>query len=99
MAAPVVDFAATARRLRRSLLVLGCVVLIAWPLVGEVRSVGLSAGLLGELVGWALLAAFVIEAVIAGGAALRGMFRAGARGDRLAARDVSMLPPQLRRRR
>jgi hypothetical protein len=99
VANPVVDFSATARRLRRSLIALLCLVLVMWPIVGEMRGVGFAPRLLGELLGWAALVAFVLELVIVGGSAVRGMFRAGARGDRLAADDVRMIPPQLRRRR
>ena len=76
----------------------GTSVVLAWLVLG-VRAGGLDPGLLGELVGIGLLVAFVLEAVIVGGSAVRGLFAAGARGDRLASRDVSLLPPQLTRRR
>ena len=49
--------------------------------------------------GLALALLFVAEVVIVGGSALRGMLAAGERGDRLASSDVSLLPPQLTRRR
>ncbi len=95
----VVDFAATARRLRRVLVVLAVVTVAGWPLAAAARGTGLELRLLGELVGWALLIAFVAELVVVGGSALRGMLRAGQRGDRLARNDVSLIPPQLQRRR
>jgi hypothetical protein len=95
----VVDFSRTGRRLRVSLLVLGLGVVVAWLVVGLLGERGLGLRLLGELVGWALLAAFLVELVVVGGSAVVGMLRAGERGDRLAGGDVSLLPPQLRRRR
>ncbi|MEX0868994.1 MAG: hypothetical protein WD011_04915 [Nitriliruptoraceae bacterium] len=98
-AAAVVDFARVGRRLRRSLTFVVVGALVSWPVFGVARGVGLSLRLLGELAGWAALAAFVIELVIVGGAAMRGLIRAGARGDRLARGDVTLVPPQLLRRR
>lgn len=95
----VVDFGRTARRLRWSLSVLGVAVLVAWLAIGLAGGSGLRLRLLGELVGWALLAGFVVEVVVVGGSAIAGMLRAGERGDRLAGSDVSLVPPQLRRRR
>ncbi len=85
--------------MRRVLLVAGVGLLTAWPVVGWVRGTGLSIALLGELVGWAVLAAVVGEFVVVGGSALRGMLRAGDRGHRLAGDDVAIIPPQLLRRR
>ena len=41
----------------------------------------------------------VVEFVVVGGSALRGMLRAGERGERLSGRDVMLLPPQVRRKR
>jgi hypothetical protein len=40
-----------------------------------------------------------VEFVVVGGSALRGMLRAGERGERLASGDVMLLPPQVRRKR
>ncbi|MEX2329026.1 MAG: hypothetical protein WD575_04775 [Nitriliruptoraceae bacterium] len=94
----VVDFGRTARRMRRVLLVAGVGLLTAWPVVGWMRGTGLSVALLGELVGWAVLLAVVGEFVVVGGAALRGLLRAGGRGHRLASDDVAIIPPQLFRR-
>jgi hypothetical protein len=45
---------------------------------------GWSLRLLAELVGFGLLASFVVEFVVVGGSAARGLLRAGERGDRLA---------------
>ena len=95
---PIVDLPRTARRLRRSLLLLSAATLTAW-LVGGAIGDGPTLGDLAELGGVAVLLALLIEAVIVGGAAVGGALRAGGRGDRLSADDVALLPPQLRRRR
>lgn len=95
---PVVDFARTLRRLRTSLLIVAGAVVLGWTVLGAVGD-GWSLRLLAELVGFGLLASFVVEFVVVGGSAARGLLRAGERGDRLAAADVSILPPQLTRRR
>ncbi len=94
---PIVDWSRTAARLRLSFSVLGAVVVVVFTIAS------LAAGaarwpLLGELVGLALLTAFVVEVVVVGSTALRGMLTAGARGERLARDDVSLIPPQLLRR-
>lgn len=96
--APLVDWARTARRLRAMLIVLGTVVVVSWLAFGALQG-SLRPRLLGELTGLAVLLAVALEIVVVGGAAVRGMLAAGARGDRLAADDVSLLPPQLSRRR
>ncbi len=98
-AASVVDFARTARRLRAVGIVLVAAAIALWPVVGSLRGTGVSVSLLGELVGWAVLVAVALEVVIVAGTALAGMLRAGSRGDRLAGPDVSLVPPQLARRR
>ena len=95
---PVVDWSRTARRLRGVLTGIGAVVVATWLGLGFGTG-ELSLGALGELVGIGMLVAFVLEAIIVGGSALRGLLAAGARGDRLASGDVSLLPPQLTRRR
>lgn len=95
---PIVDWRRTARRMGVALSVIGVVVLVTWLVVGALHG-GVDGRLLGELVGYGLLVAFVIEFLVVGGAAIRGMLAAGARGDRLAEDDVSLLPPQLTRRR
>ena len=95
---PIVDWSRTARRLRAVLTTLGAVVVLTWLGLG-VGTGELTLRALGELVGIGLLVAFVLEAVIVGGSALRGLLAAGARGDRLASGDVSLLPHQLTRRR
>lgn len=95
---PVVDFPRTVRRLRISLTTIGALVVLGW-LVGGAVGDGWSLRLLAELVGLGLLASFAVEVVVVGGSAARGMLHAGERGDRLASPDVSILPPQLTRRR
>jgi hypothetical protein len=98
-AAPrVVDWSRTVRRLRRALLTIAVLVVVAWAVLGAVDGT-LSGRLLAELTGLGLLAGFVAEVVVVGGGAVRGMLTAGSRGDRLAGGDVSLLPPQLTRRR
>jgi hypothetical protein len=84
--------------MRTSLLVIGAIVLAIWLGLGA-RDGGLSGRLLAELVGLGLFAAFLAEVVVVGGAAARGVLRAGERGDRLASDDVGLIPPQLARRR
>jgi hypothetical protein len=95
----LVDWTRTARRMRRMAAILAGLVFVAWIADGIVGDAGLRLRFLGELTGLALLAAFVAEVVIIGGAALGGMLRAGDKGERLAGSDVSFLPPQLRRGR
>ena len=93
----LVDHAAVARRLRRWLVLLVVAVPTVW-LVAGAASGGPEPARLAELAGVALLLGVVVEAVVVGGAAVRGALRAGARGERLASGDVALLPPQLRRR-
>lgn len=95
---PVVDWTRTGRRMGMSLAVIGTSIVVIW-LVAGVVSGQLRGRLLGELVGLGLLAAFLVEVVVVGGAALRGVLRAGDRGERLAGSDVSLVPPQVLRRR
>jgi len=94
---PVVDWHRTARRLRTVLAAIGVAVAVLWVAIGVARD-GPSARLLAELAGLGLMGAFVVEVVVVGGAAVRGMLAAGERGDRLARGDVSLLPPQVGRR-
>lgn len=96
--AGVVDWSRTVRRLRRSLTAIAVLVVLGWLTISALQG-GISARVLAELTGLGLLAGFVAEVVVVGGGAVRGMLTAGARGERLAGRDVSLLPPQLTRRR
>jgi hypothetical protein len=96
---PLVDWTRTGRRLRRVALVLAALVLLGWVADGVLGAGGFRLRMLGELTGIALLLAIAAEIVVVGGAALAGMLRAGERGERLARADVSLIPPQLRRRR
>ncbi len=93
----LIDWARTARRLRRILTGLGLLVLVAFGLLSAVRG-EVQPLLLAELVGLSLLVAFGVEVVVVGGSALRGMLTAGERGERLASGDVGLLPPQILRR-
>ena len=93
---PIVDWRRTAHRLRLSFSVLGVLVVATFEVASLVR--GVHWPLLGELVGLALLVAFVLEVILVGGTAVRGLLTAGARGERLARDDVSLIPPQLLRR-
>jgi hypothetical protein len=95
----VVDFPRTVRRLRTSLIAVGSLVLLGWLVAGAVADQGWSLRLLAELVGFGLFVSFAVEVVVVGGSAARGLLDAGERGDRLASADVSLLPPQLTRRR
>jgi hypothetical protein len=95
---PVVDFPRTLRRLGTSLSVIGGVVVVTWLVLGAVGD-GWRLALLAELFGFGLVVAFLVEVVVVGGSAIRGMLAAGERGDRLASGDVTLLPPQAGRRR
>ena len=90
----LVDWARVGRRVRTSVLVLAALVVLTWVGVSLARG-GFALGVLGSLVGLALVALFVVEVVVVGGAALRGMLRAGARGERLSSRGVGLLPPRM----
>lgn len=93
---PIVDWGRAGRRLRASALVLGLLAVTGWAVVGVLRGGPVLADL-GDWVGLAVGAMFVVEVVVVGGSAARGMVRAGDRGDRLAGRDVGLLPPRMRR--
>ena len=98
----ILDHARIARRLRRWLVLLLIATLAAWLIGGLVGDGPTLRGLTG-LLGVAVLLALFVEIVVVGGAAVAGALRAGARGHRLAASDVTLLPPQVaarfRRRR
>lgn len=91
----LVDWGRTGRRVRTSVAVLTGGVLVAWVVL-SLAGGGFDAGTLGGLVGLAVTALFVVEVVVVGGAALRGMLRAGERGERLSSRGVGLLPPRIR---
>lgn len=91
---PIVDFGRAARRVRASALTLGSAALVGWLVTGLLGG-GPDPSDLGAWAGVALLGMFLVEVWVVGGSALRGMLRAGDRGERLAGGDVGLLPPQL----
>lgn len=60
---------------------------------------GRSLGEVAPFAGIAVVGFLVTVVLAVGWSALRGMLRAGDVGERLASRDVGLLPPQARRRR
>lgn len=90
----LVDWGRTGRRVGTSVAVLAAGVLLAWVVL-SLRGNGFEARTLGGLLGLATGVLFIIELVVVGGAALRGMLRAGERGERLASRGVGLLPPRI----
>lgn len=92
----LVDWRRTALRMRRSAVVLGVLVLVGWLVTGLLGD-GLRPGALGAWVGLGMALLFLAEVVVVGGAAVRGMLRAGAEGERLAGDDVGLLPSRWRR--
>lgn len=90
----LVDWHRTGRRVRTSVLVLAGAVLVVWVVLSLLGD-GFEVRTLGGLVGLALALLFVVELVVVGGAAVRGMLRAGERGERLASRGVGLLPPRI----
>jgi len=94
----LVDWRRTALRVRRSVVVLGVLVLVGWLVTGLLGD-GLRLAALGGWVGLGMAVLFVVEVVVVGGAAVRGMLRAGAEGERLAGSDVGLLPTRRRRQR
>ena len=95
---PLVDWGRVGRRVGVTAAVLTALAIVAW-IVSGLAGDGLSVRSLGNWVGLALGLLFIAEVVLIGGAALRGLLRAGERGERLASGDVGILPPQLTRRR
>lgn len=95
----VVDFPAVGRRLLRLLALAAAVVVGGSVLLAVVPAWQWSWRSVGEIAGWTVVATLVIEISITASTAVVGLLRAGERGDRLAGSDVSLLPPQLRRRR
>lgn len=95
-APPLVDFRRTGRRLAIAVAGIGMLVVTTWIVLAV--TTGAPLRLLAELAGLGLLGAFAVEVVVVGGSAVRGMFAAGERGERLASSDVALVPPQLLRR-
>lgn len=93
---PLVDYACMGRRMRLAAAVLGGFAVVTWLVA--IPFIGADGGRLAGLLGLAVLGMFCVEVAVVGGGALRGMLRAGERGDRLAGSDVGITPPQLTRR-
>ncbi len=93
----LLDHARIARRLRRWLMLLVAATLVAWLAGGLIGDGPTLRGLAG-LLGVAVLLALLVEVTVVGGAAVGAALRAGARGERLASSDVSLVPPQVRAR-
>lgn len=89
---PLVDWAVTARRVGRSAAVLVALAVVAWVVRAAIVDAWTWSHL-GNWLGLALAGIFVVELFVVGGSALRGMLRAGERGERLASHDVGLLPP------
>lgn len=94
--APLLDWQRIGRRVGWSAAALGGVAVVAWVVIGLATG-GPSLADLGGYIGLAVGGMFVVELVVVGGAAVRGLLRAGERGERLAGRDVGLLPPQVAR--
>lgn len=94
---PIVDFSRAGRRVQRSASILGASAVVGWLVSGLVTG-GLDGSGLATWLALALAGMFVVEVVVVGGSAARGMLRAGDRGERLAGSDVGLLPPQVTRR-
>lgn len=94
----LVDWERTARRMRASAVILLAITIVVWLVAGVVGD-GPSAASFAGWLGLALGVMFLIEVVVVGGAALRGMLRAGERGERLASPDVGLFPSRRPRRR
>lgn len=92
----LVDWGRAGRRVRAGALALAAAVLVGWVVL-SLAGDGFSGRTLGGLVGLALALLFLVELVVVGGAALRGMLRAGERGERLASDGVGLLPPRVPR--
>lgn len=93
----LVDWTVAGRRLRLSAVVLIGLALVAW-VAGGLLAEGVALRDVWGYLGLAAVGMFLAEVVVVGGSALRGMLRAGERGERLAGGDVGLLPPQLTRR-
>lgn len=94
--APLLDWARIGRRIGWSAAALGTLAVATWLVVG-LASGGPALADLGGYLGLAAGGMFVAELVVVGGAAVRALLRAGERGERLAQRDVGLLPPQVTR--
>lgn len=94
----LVDWSVAGRRLRASAVVLLGLALVAWIVAGLLHD-GVRVADVWGYVGLAAVGMFLAEVVVVGGSAVRGLLRAGERGERLAGADVGLLPPQLSRRR
>lgn len=97
MRGDLLEHGRTARRVRRLVVIVGVLGLVGFAATWLVDG-GLSADVFLLWAGLVALAAVLGAMVIVAAAAFRGMLRAGDRGERLADRDVGLIPPQLRAR-
>lgn len=93
----LVDWQATGRRLARSTMAVALVTVTAWVVAAVARG-SWSLASVPDWLGLGLLVLFVVEVVVVGGSAVRGLLRAGEHGERLSGPDVGLVPPRRRRR-
>ncbi len=91
----IVDWERTGRRVRRSALVIGVLVLVVWLVTG-LTGEGLTLAGLGGWVGFGLGAMVFAELIVVGTAAMQAERRAARQGERLSRPDVGLLPPRVR---
>lgn len=93
--APLVEWEDVGQRVLRTSAATALAAVAAWVLWSLVAG-DWSVPRLRNLFGLVVLVVFLVELWVVGGSALRGMLRAGERGERLSGRDVGLLPPQMR---
>lgn len=94
----LIDWTRIGHRIRRSAIVALSVIVVGSLATAVTRGSWREA----SIGGWIFVGAVIMiatEFVVVGGSALRGMLRAGERGERLAHPDVTLVPPQARRRK
>lgn len=94
----LVDWPRAGRRLARSAVVLSILGVTGWIATSIVTG-HWRVSTVGNWMGLVIAGMLLVELWVVGGSALRGMLRAGERGERLSSRDVGLLPPQARKPR